>query len=139
MQRDKWLAGELSGMITVEMTYIVPVILLIFFLSIMGIFYFHDKEVIAACAYEAAVVGSAKAREKDGVTEGTVKAIFEERVNGKCILFGEVSGSAEVSEERIVVKASASRGRMRLLVSETASLTEPEETIRKYRKLGLGR
>ncbi|MCI8582696.1 MAG: pilus assembly protein [Dorea sp.] len=139
MQRDKWLAGEFSGMITVEMTYIVPVILLIFFLSIMGIFYFHDKEVIAACAYEAAVVGSAKAREKDGVTEGTVKAIFEERVNGKCILFGEVSGSAEVSEERIVVKASASRGRMRLFVSETASLTEPEETIRKYRKLGLGR
>ena len=65
MQRDKWLAGEFSGMITVEMTYIVPVILLIFFLSIMGIFYFHDKEVIAACAYEAAVVGSAKAREKD--------------------------------------------------------------------------
>ena len=139
MQRDKWLAGEFSGMITVEMTYIVPVILLIFFLSIMGIFYFHDKEVIAACAYEAAVVGSAKAREKDGVTEGTVKAIFEERVNGKCILFGEVSGSVEVSEERIVVKASASRGRLRLFVSETASLIEPEETIRKYRKLGLGR
>ena len=139
MQRNKWIEGGLSGMITVEMIYIVPVILLIFFLSIMGIFYYHDKEVIAACAYEAAVAGSAKAREKDGVTDGRVQAIFEERVNGKCILFGNVRGSAEVSEEQIVVSASASKGKMRLFVSEAANLTEPEEKIRKYRKLGLGR
>lgn len=130
-------AGGFSGMITVEMVYIVPVILSVFFLSIMGIFYYHDKEVIASCAYEAAVAGSTKAREKDGVTEGTVAAIFEERVRGKCILFGEVQGNAQVSEERIAVKASASKGRLRVSITETASVTEPEEKIRRYRRLML--
>lgn len=138
MQRNEFTAGELSGMITVEMTYIVPVILSIFFLSVMGIFYYHDKEVIAACAYEAAAAGSIKAREKNGVTDAMIRDIFEERIYGKCILFGEVRGDVLVSEDHILVKASAARGRMRVSVAETASLTEPETKIRRHRKL-LGR
>lgn len=126
---------SLSGMITVEMAYIVPVILMVFFLSIMGIFYYHDKAVIASCAYEAAVVGSTKAREKDGVAADVVTAVFDERVHGKCILFGNIQGSAQVGEEKIVVNVSASRGKLRLSITESASVTEPEEKIRKYRRL----
>ena len=64
MKQERITDREFSGMITVEMAYIVPVILFVFFLSVMGIFYYHDKQVIAACAYEAAVTGSTKAREK---------------------------------------------------------------------------
>lgn len=135
MEKEKLLTGGLRGMITVEMAYIVPVILSVFFLSVMGLFYYHDKQIIAACAYEAAVTGSTKAREKDGVTAGTVGAVFDERVRGKCILFGEVQGNVQVSEERIVVNASASKGKMRVSVTETASVTEPETKIRKYRRL----
>lgn len=127
---------ELSGVITVEMVYIVPVVLLVFFLSVMGIFYYHDKAVMNACAYEAAVVGSTKAREKDGVTEEMVTAVFKERVNGKCILFVGIQADSQISEERITVQVSAVRGRMRLSVAGTASVTEPEEKIRKYRRLG---
>lgn len=134
MKRNEFIAGELPGMITVEMAFIAPVILSIFFLSVMGIFYYHDKEVIAACAYEAAVAGGAKAREKNGVTRELVRDIFEERVYGKCILFNKVQGDVQISEEQIVVKASAARGRMRVAVAETASLTEPEAKIRRYRK-----
>lgn len=126
---------EFSGMITIEMAYIAPVMLLVFFLSVMGIFYYHDKEIIASCAYEAAVVGSAKAREKSGATAETVEAVFEERALGKCILFGKVQGSAQIDEEKVVVKASAVRGKIRLSVTETAGITKPEAKIRKYRKL----
>ncbi len=135
MKQERITDREFSGMITVEMAYIVPVILFVFFLSVMGIFYYHDKQVIAACAYDAAVTGSTKAREKNGVTAGTVGAVFEERVHGKCILFGEVCGSAQVSDEQIVVKASAAKGKLRAAVMETASVTEPETKIRKYRRL----
>lgn len=128
---------DFSGIITVEMAFIIPVILFVFFLSIMGIFYYHDKDIISACAYEAAVVGSTKAREKDGVTSDLVTAVFEERVRGKCILFGSVNGSAQIDEERIVIRASAFRGKLEVSVMKTASITEPERKIRKYRRLGL--
>lgn len=135
MKQKRIADREFSGMITVEMAYIVPVILFVFFLSVMGLFYYHDKQVIAACAYEAAVTGSTKAREKNGVTAGTVGAVFDERVYGKCILFGEVCGNVQVGDEQIVVKASAAKGRLRVSVIETASVTEPETKIRKYRRL----
>lgn len=133
----KFTGWKISGSITVEMTYIVPVILLVFFLSVMGLFYYHDKDVIAACAYEAAVVGSTKAREKEGASAELVEAVFEERMRGKCILFGVVEGHVQVSRERIVVKASAARRKMEVSVTKTAGITEPEEKIRKYRKFGL--
>ena len=135
MRKRKAEGIDVSGMITVEMAYIAPAILSVLFLSVMGIFYYHDKEVISSCAYEAAVAGSTKAREKDGVTAERVNAIFDERVRGKCILFGQVHGSAQVDEERIVVKAFAAKGKMRVAVSETAGITEPEEKIRRYRRL----
>ncbi len=128
---------SLKGVITVEMTYIVPVILFVFFLSVMGIFYYHDKDVLASCAYEAAVVGSTKAREREGITPGQVQAVFEERIRGKCILFREIQGSAQVDEDKITVQVHASKGRMRLHIKETASVTQPEEKIRKYRRIGL--
>lgn len=127
---------ELKGMITVEMAYIVPFILSVFFLSIIGVFYYHDKAVVAACAYEAATVASMKEREKDGISEDVVTAIFKERIAGKTILFGDVNAEASVEDERIIVTVEASKKKMKFSVQESARITNPEDHIRNYRKLG---
>ena len=34
--------------------------------SLLLLFYFHDKNIISSCAYETAVIGSTKAREREG-------------------------------------------------------------------------
>lgn len=125
----------LSGVITVEMTYIMSVILFIFFLCVLGIFYYHDKEILSACAYETVAVAGTKVREKDEVTEALVREIFEERVRGKCILFSSVNADIFVGEEEITVVASARKRKMRVSVSETARITDPEKRIRDRRKL----
>ena len=127
---------ELNGMFTVEMAYIVPFILMIFFLSIMGIFYYHDKALTAA---ETATIAGTKVREKDEVTETVVSTIFEERIRGKCIVFGNPSVNAKVNKDQITITAGGTKGRMKLLVAESSSITKPEEKIRSYRKLGLKR
>ena len=129
---------ELNGMFTVEMAYIVPFILMIFFLSIMGIFYYHDKALTAA-AHETAAIAGTKVREKDEVTETVVSTIFEERIRGKCIVFGNSSVNAKVNKDQITITADATKGRMKLSVAESSSITKPEEKIRSYRKLGLKR
>lgn len=130
---------ELNGMFTVEMAYIVPFILMIFFLSIMGIFYYHDKAFTAAAAHETAAIAGTKVREKDEVTETVVSTIFEERIRGKCIAFGNPSVNAKVNKDQITVTADATKGHMKLSVEESSSITKPEEKIRSYRKLGLKR
>lgn len=100
---------ELNGMFTVEMAYIVPFILMVFFLSIMGIFYYHDKALTAAAAHETAAIAGTKAREKDEVTETVVSTIFEERIRGKCIAFGNPSVNAKVNKDQITVTAEIGR------------------------------
>lgn len=122
-------------MITIEMAYIVPVIFLVFFLSVLGIFYYHDKDVLTACAYETAVVGSVKMRENGGVSGDTICALFRERAYGKCILFSGADVEAEIGEEEVRVYASAVRGRFRMSVSAASRITKPEEKIRKYRRV----
>ena len=130
---------ELNGMFTVEMAYIVPFILMIFFLSIMGIFYYHDKALTAAAAHETATIAGTKVREKDEVTETVVSTIFEERIRGKCIAFGNPNVNAKVNKDQITVTADATKCRMKLSAAESSCITKPEEKIRSYRKLGLKR
>ena len=48
---------------TVEMSFLMPIIMLLVMSSIYAFFYYHDKNIIAGAAYETAVVGSNKARE----------------------------------------------------------------------------
>lgn len=54
---------------TVEMSFLMPIIMLLVMSSIYAFFYYHDKNIIAGAAYETAVVGSNKAREKTGFTD----------------------------------------------------------------------
>lgn len=135
----KFRTMELNGMFTVEMAYIVPFILMVFFLSIMGIFYYYDKALTAAAAHETAAIAGTKTREKDEVTETVVSTIYKERISGKCIVFGNPNVNAKVDKDRITVTADATKGHMKLSVEESSCITKPEEKIRSYRKLGLKR
>ena len=58
-----------QGSMTVETSFLMPTILFLIMGCILAVFYYHDKNILSGAAYETAVVGSAKAREKDGVAE----------------------------------------------------------------------
>lgn len=125
----------LKGSMTVEMSFLMPIILLLIMSSILAAFYYHDKNILAGAAYETAVVGSAKMREKDEVTAGELKALFRERVGRKCILFAGSSASVSIEKAEICVKASAFKGRFGLTVIKKAAITEPENHIRDIRRV----
>lgn len=124
----------LKGSMTVEMSFLMPIILLLIMSSILAVFYFHDKNILAGAAYETAVVGSVKIREKDRVTESELEALFQERAGGKCILFAGSSASVSIGETAISIKACAYKGRFRLSVEKRAAVTEPENYIRDIRR-----
>ena len=97
----------LNGSFTVEMSLLMPMILFLVMGCVLACFYYHDKNIIAGAAYETAVVGSTKAREKDGIQEAELKALFQERVGKK----------------------------MSLAVESRAAVTEPERYIRDIRRI----
>ena len=89
---------KLSGSMTVEMSFLMPMILFLIMGCILAVFYYHDKNILGAAAYETAVVGSTKAREKDGVETGKLQALYRERIRKKCVLFP--TGRANVIREK---------------------------------------
>lgn len=120
---------------TVEMAFLMPIILFLILSCILTVFYFHDKNVLSAAAYETSVVGSTKMREPGGVDEGELTALFVQRSEGKCILFAQSQSSISVNEEQIQVEAVAEKGRFKVSVLKKASVTEPEKYIRDRRKI----
>ena len=59
-RKQRWLKGSF----TVEMAFLIPMILFLIMGCIRISFYYHDKNIIAGAAYETAVTGSTKVREK---------------------------------------------------------------------------
>ena len=47
-----------KGSTVVEMSYLAPVVLLVWMAVIFGLFYYHDKGILTGAAYETAVVTS---------------------------------------------------------------------------------
>ncbi len=120
---------------TVEMSFLMPIILLLIMSSIFGVFYYHDKNIISGAAYETVAVSSTKAREKGGVDESEVEAVFRERLGNKCILFGRIAVSAAVRRNEVEITGTASKRGMKMSVTKRMKITEPERKIRDIRRM----
>ena len=126
---------RLKGSMTVEMSFLMPMILFLTMGCILAVFYYHDKNVLSGAAYETAVVGSTRMRERERIREGELSALYAERVEGKCILFAGSSAQVSVGEKEIVIKATAQKGRLALTVLKKSAVTDPEKYIRDRRRL----
>ncbi len=120
----------LNGSMTVEMSFLLPIILLLIMSSILAAFYFHDKNILSGAAYETAVVGSTKIREREQISSGELETLFRERIGRKCILFADSSVKAQIGKQEICVEAAAHKGRFGISVIKKAAVTEPESRIR---------
>ena len=134
---------------TVEMSFLMPIIMLLIMSSIYAFFYYHDKNIIAGAAYETAVVGSNKAsnkaREKpdsqtgsgdrSGTDAAELETLFQSRVNGKCILLSTIQGQVTVEEDEVCVRAQGTWRKMKVSVEKRAAITEPEKKLRDIKKI----
>ena len=124
-----------SGVITVEMTYIVPMIFFIFVMIIYTVFYYHDKNILIGAAGETAVVAVQMTRKPDTDGKADLTEFYRERIQGKLILFPHTEVSIEESEKRVRVNVYAERKKMKLQIRQSASIVEPERKIRRKRLL----
>ena len=130
-------AKGLKGSLTVEMSVIVPVLLVIFMGIILVVFYYHDKNILNGAAYETAVVGSSKMREKEGITEEELVEFCEERLLGKCIFLTSADIEVCIVEDEVLVNLSARKNGIKVSVTKKSVFTQPEKKIRDIRRLDI--
>lgn len=120
-----------NGSFTVEASFVVPIVLMMFVASIYVIFYFHDKNILVGAVYETAVVGSGRQEyEKE-----ELEAYFRRRIRGKLIIFSDVKEEVELEEDRVRVICRARKKMMRINCRIAMMRTEPEAYIRKIRNI----
>lgn len=124
MQKTRYRAS-----MTVETAYLMPLFFLMFILIMRMTFYFHDKTVLYGAAYETAAEGIEKLR-GDVKEESGLSKYFHKRLGRKMIYFGYADENITVSDEEIIVEASASRKRMGISVCVKMPVTKPEKQIR---------
>lgn len=124
-------AKNVSGVITVEMSYLMPIVLLIFAMTVHTVFYYHDKNILIGAAAETAVVGAQMERKPDEVID--LNGFFSERISGKLILFSGAEVTIEISGKRVQVEARAENGKRVVQIVQRAVVVEPEKNIRRKR------
>ena len=116
---EKYTKKYVKGSTVVEMSYLIPFCLILFFLLITIIFYFHDKAILNAAAAETAVTGDAD-----------LDAFFRERTSGKLIFLENITTRVDLSGKKIEVEVFASKGRMKIHLIQRATKVKPEEKVR---------
>lgn len=126
---------RVKGSATIEMAYIMPVVLFAFVALIYILFYLHDKNIISGAGYETAVVGCQKLRWEEEDVEGQMEKLFRERIRGKLIFFSYVDVEIVCGKEMVMVKAEARKNRMRIHTEQRCQVSEPEKFIRNLRRI----
>lgn len=121
----------LKGVITVELSYLFPMILMIFLTVVYTTFYFHDKNILIGAAGETAVLGAQLERKPDENGRTDLMGFYQEKIRGKLILFSGAEASVDTTRRWVEVSAYAERGWMRLRVVQRAALAQPETAIRR--------
>lgn len=120
-----------KGSFTVEASFIIPILLMMFVVLIYTLFYYHDKNIAAGAAYETAAVGV----ERNELKAEELEKYFQQRVRRKFILFLIVKADVKIEDEQIKIQYTAQKKWMRFSGEITARRTEPEKFIRNIRKL----
>lgn len=121
---------QVAAVITVEMSFLFPVILGILSLLFHTIFYYHDKNILIGTAAETAVVGAQLERKPDQRGEVDLTEVYRQRIHGKLILFPEAMAVCEITNTKATVTVKAVWKNMELEVEQSAPLLHPERIIR---------
>ena len=120
----------LSGVITVEMSYLMPIILMVFLMTIYSVFYYHDKNILLGAASETAILGTQMERKPDEKGKTDLEAFFQERIQGKLVFFSGAQVSVSISSDQVKVSVSAQKGHMKIKAVQKASVVVSEKKIR---------
>lgn len=121
---------QVDAVITVEMSFLFPVILGILSLLFHTIFYYHDKNILIGTAAETAVIGAQMERKPNQRGEADLTEVYRQRIHGKLILFPEAMAVCEITNIKVTVTIKAVWKKMELEVEQSAPLLHPERIIR---------
>ena len=120
---------------TIEVTYIMPVILLVFMVAVHSGFYYHDKNILQGTIYEATIIGAQQYRLEDSVDSESVRLFVEEKCKGKLLFFNLASLTIKEEKNEVRIEATMKKRGMSIKIQKSMPLLKQENHIRDLRRV----
>lgn len=124
---------SLKGSVTVEMSYVLPMVIFLIFIIIYTVFYYHDKAVLAGAVAETVEQGVEDVRNdrEDGID---LDMYLKNRIGNKLIWLKTTSLSTHKTKDKIKVKVKAENKFFKTTVYLEGTVPYPEEKLREKKK-----
>ena len=94
---------EYKGSLTIEASLLFPLIMMVIVICIYAMFFMHDRAVLDASAYEAALRGC-EITSEHGDVMSTVRATSEETIEGRLLSTKNVKTEVEITGHDVKVR-----------------------------------
>lgn len=127
---------RLKASATIEMIYIMPVIFLVFLVTVYLGFFFHDKNVLQGLVYEATVIGSEKFREEEEIDEAVLLEFLQNKSQERLLYFPVPEVEVVITDDTLAISAITNKYNMNIAVEKSVPLIIPEIDIRSVNIIG---
>lgn len=129
------LAKTYKASTTIELAMMMPVLLLVINAVIYAGFYYHDKNIIYGKVYELQGIGVQQDRLEQGVDIRELEEHYYESVDGKLLLFTEITCDVKEVSSGLNITVRAKRGRMSVEMAREVSIYYVEQNIRRLQPI----
>lgn len=126
----------MKGSMTIEISYIMPVVFLVFVMTVLCTFYFHDKCILHGIAYEAGIIGSQNHKSSESISTEELATTMIENNKNKFVLFDSFDMNITENNEWLIVEVWAKTDRFSISTSRSIPLVNHEKTVRNINKIG---
>lgn len=120
---------------TIELAMMMPVVLLVITVVINASFYYHDKNVIYGKVYELSAIALQQERISTGLDAQELTIYYQDLVEGKLLLFGEVSCGVVEKGDGLEITVAADKGMMSLNINKAVPIYYVEQSIRRLQSV----
>lgn len=126
----KWAQVRYKGSTSIELSMMMPVILLVIVAVVNAGFYYHDKNVIYGKVFELGAIAWQQERLPSGLDVVELEIHYQESVEGKLLLFPEVTCDVKEESSGISITVTGSKGIMSIKVYRDVPIHYGEQNIR---------
>ncbi len=121
---------------TIELAYMMPIVLLAFTSIIYLAFYFHDKSILYSTLMEGTIIQKQQLHVQEPIKEADLEKHIKYQLSNKLLFFKLSSLNIVVTSEQINIEAIIEKHNLKIKEKNQRLLKRPEDNIRNINRIG---
>lgn len=126
---------KLKASTTIELAYMMPVVLLVFTYIIYLSFYFHDKSILYSVLVDSTMIQKQQLRAQQPIEKTDLEQNIQKQLSKKLLFFKLKNLDIVITSKQITIKAVIEKNKLKILEKSQMRLEKPEDNIRTVNRI----